>query len=210
MCHLEQKVRTQSACHQSLESYLWEFHLDTISLLEGKPVWSYRWRIQISLWKQMWGALIASWSTVEILACRMSEFFMLSSDLQQQTSFFLLWIWHLADCVDVGSDVVTCSDLVFKLGTEVREKGSGRSNRSKSEPPMTSPWQTLWIIFHCMYSFWNSFVPTLQLKVRAVFWVCILLTAQLLTWRCQDLVDYSDLNEMHGVKRRQSEGDVML
>ncbi len=33
-------------------------------------------------------ALIASWSTVKILACRMSQFFMLSSDLQQQT--FLL------------------------------------------------------------------------------------------------------------------------
>jgi hypothetical protein len=81
----------------------------------------------------------------------------------------------LADCVDVGSDVVTCSDLVFKMGTEVREKGSGRSNRSKSEPPMTSPWRTLWIILHCMYSFWNAFVPTLQMKVRAVFWVCILL-----------------------------------
>ncbi len=204
------KVRTQSACHQSLESYLLEFQLDTISLLEGKPVWSYRWRIQISLWKQMWGALIASWSTVEILACRMSEFFMLSSDLQQQTSFFLLWIWYSCRLCGCG---LRCGNM-FWFGVQNGHRGKGKrerkvkqkQKRASHDIPMVnaldnSPLYVLLLMLLCQLCRWRS-----ELYSGYAYYF----TAQLLTWRCQDLVDYSDLNEMHGVKRRQSEGDVML
>ncbi len=173
----------------------------------------------------MWGALIVSWSTVEILACRMSEYFLLTSGIyskkfQELELFSALNVGGvLPNHVNfVGSDalrVLTWGIFWLKMGTEAREKGSGRKNRDTSEGPMMSKWWMLWIIIHCMCTHFQHFA--FQLQFCCAYFVDAVQRCILGMWstclqpaNLQHCGDFRDLNEIHSIKRGQSEGDAML
>jgi hypothetical protein len=101
---------------------------------------------------------------------------MLSSDLQWQTSIFLLWIWHSCRLCGCG---LRCGNM-FWFGVQNGHRGKGKrerkvkqkQKRASHDIPMVNALDNSPLYVFLLKC---SFVPTLQMKVRAVFWVCILL-----------------------------------